>query len=162
MKTEKDLHQLKQQLDELVMVHQSLTEDQIREFSEDLLSNINWSMLDYIKFSEDFIREFSQYVDWVRVSTDMRLSEDFIREFADKVDWILISYYQLLSDKFINEFEDKIDWMVYLSNTSTTSLYKIESIFKRIPDLYEQCLNDYRRSIGVYDYGQNNNAFAKK
>lgn len=126
MKTEKDLHQLKYQLDELVMVHQSISEDQIREFSDGLLSKINWSMLDYKKFSEDFVREFSQYVDWVRVSTDMRLSEDFIREFSDKVDWTFISYYQLLSDKFINEFEDKIDWMVYLSDTSTTSLYKKE------------------------------------
>lgn len=126
MKSEKDLLVLKQQLDELVMVYQSISEDQIREFSDGLLSKINWSMLDYTKFSEDFIREFSQYVDWVRVSTDMRLSEDFIREFSHKVDWTFISYYQLLSDKFINEFEDKIDWMVYLSDTSTTSLYKKE------------------------------------
>ncbi len=62
--------------------------------------------------SEDFIREFSDRVDWIEISSRQKLNEDFIREFSDRVDWIEISSRQKLSEDFIREFEDKVSWMV--------------------------------------------------
>ena len=37
------------------------------------------------------------------------LSEDFIREFSDRVDWVWISIYQKLSKEFRIEFADKLN-----------------------------------------------------
>ena len=62
------------------------------------------------KLSEDFIREFKDYVDWGWISENQKLSESFIREFQDKVDWYWVSSHQKLSESFIREFQDKVDW----------------------------------------------------
>ena len=60
------------------------------------------------KLSEDFIREFKDYVSWFCISINQKLSEDFIREFKDYVDWGRILCHQSLSEDFIKEFEDRV------------------------------------------------------
>jgi hypothetical protein len=38
------------------------------------------------------------------------LSEDFIREFSDRVNWYQVSWSRKLSEEFMLEFYDKLDW----------------------------------------------------
>jgi hypothetical protein len=57
--------------------------------------------------TEDFIREFSDKVDWDWISYSQNLSENFVREFQDKVNWKDIFKHQNLSESFIREFKDK-------------------------------------------------------
>src|SRR5690606_37928977 len=82
----------------LISEFQTLSEDFIREFKDD----VNWYYISgYQTLSEDFIREFKNDVDWSWVSSSQKLSEDFIREFKDDVDWYFISECQVLSEDFI-------------------------------------------------------------
>lgn len=46
---------------------------------------------------------------WDKISMEL-LSEEFMREFADFLDWKLISDMQEMSADFILEFKDKIVW----------------------------------------------------
>ena len=81
------------------------------------LEQFKWSSVSQIpNLSEDFIREFADYVDWNKISEKQTLSEDFIREFQDKVEWYRISTYQKLSEDFIREFKDKVNWNNILRN----------------------------------------------
>ena len=93
--------------------HRGLTEDFIREFQD----FVNWSTIsEYQHLSEDFIREFADRVNWNGISIFQHLSESFIREFKDKVSlsWGWISMHQTLSEDFIREFKDKVNW-TYIS-----------------------------------------------
>lgn len=125
--TELELQKLKQDYDELVKVYKEIGELNIRIFPKELLDKLEWSLLDYTKFSEDFIRDYDDKVDWTRVSCDMKLSSDFIRDYADKLDWYLVSYYQVLTDDLVDEFEDRIEWIPFSSPTSSTTLFLEEN-----------------------------------
>jgi len=84
-----------------------LGEDFMREFSD----KIDWvEVSKYQVLSESFIREFCDKVYWLNISRFQTLSEGFIREFCDKVLWVDICCCQSLSEEFIREFIDKIDW----------------------------------------------------
>ena len=62
----------------------------------------------------DTIYTLADWIDWTQISIEPRLSENFIREFAEYVDWGEISSYQRhLSDDFIREFSNYIDWEQY-------------------------------------------------
>ena len=75
------------------------------------LENIVWDDISInFTLSEEFIREFKDYVDWYFISSFQNLSEDFIREFKNYVTWLKISMYQQLSEKFIREFKDDVYW----------------------------------------------------
>ena len=51
------------------------------------ISNDNWKKISrYQKLSENFIREFQNYVNWWWISGCQKLSEGFILEFQNKVD----------------------------------------------------------------------------
>ena len=71
---------------------------------------IGWCKISqHEKLSEDFIREFQDYVSWIYVSQYQTLSEPFIREFQDRVEWVYISRkHQTLSDTFLEEFYDRL------------------------------------------------------
>lgn len=64
----------------------------------------------YKHVTEDFIREFIDYVNWERAQLYFKFSQDFIKNELPVKDWRLISMYQNLSESFIDEFSDKIDW----------------------------------------------------
>ena len=84
-----------------------LSEEYIRENSD----KINWVRIsEYQILSENFIREFSDKVNWHVISQYQKLSEGFIRENSGKVIWYYISSYQKLSEGFIREFSNKVDW----------------------------------------------------
>ncbi len=72
--------------------------------------NKYWSVFSRYKvLSEDFIREFQDYVDWKEISWNQILSESFIEEFKEKVNWISICRKQKLSKDFIIKFKSKLD-----------------------------------------------------
>lgn len=60
--------------------------------------------------SEDFIREFKDYVIWGDIASYQKLSEKFMIEFEDELDWSAISGFQVLPEKFIEKYKDKLDW----------------------------------------------------
>jgi hypothetical protein len=76
-----------------------------------LIDFVNWEEISETPLSENFIREFQDYVVWDYVSGNSPLSENFIREFQDKVDWNVVSMDQVLSESFIREFQDRVDWI---------------------------------------------------
>lgn len=87
---------------------------------------------------EDFVGEYSRYVDWTKLSNDyaQNVSLDFIREYQHRFNWAIllnlrvfpefflkenyinfdidcweiISAKQNLSESFIHKFASKIDW----------------------------------------------------
>ena len=64
----------------------------------------------------DTIRKNPKVQDWESITYSLALSEDFIREFKDYVYWGWISERQKMSKKFIAEFIDKIDFRRVLQN----------------------------------------------
>ena len=77
-------------------------------------------------FSEDFIREFKDKVDWMWISKSQTLSEEFIEEFKDRVNWKYISEYQTLSEDFIREFQNKVSWRYISTNQLLSENFKEE------------------------------------
>ena len=122
----------------MISRQQKLSEDFIREFSD----KVDWcNISEYQKLSENFIREFADKLNWGNISAYQQLSEDFIREFADKVNWEIISAHQKLSETFINEFKDKLD----ISLIEYNWIYKDKEFLKQQvvnTGLYE-CHDDY-------------------
>ena len=52
----------------------------------DVLTAEQWRDISACKYlTENFIREFKDYVDWGRILCHQSLSEDFIKEFEDRV-----------------------------------------------------------------------------
>jgi hypothetical protein len=86
-------------------------ETQSEDAIEELCGFVNWEEISETPLSENFIREFQDYVVWDYVSGNSPLSENFIREFQDKVDWNVVSMDQVLSESFIREFQDRVDWI---------------------------------------------------
>jgi hypothetical protein len=78
---------------------------QVTSRNEIELSRMHWKGISEIIITEEFMREFQDKIDWVRVSKSQKLSESFICEFQDKVDWTYISGYQKLSDDFLIEYK---------------------------------------------------------
>ena len=70
------------------------------------------------------IKKNSFKINWGNISTNKTLSEDFIREFKDYVIWSEISKYQNLSEDFIIEFKNKVDWYsIYLHQKLSTEFH---------------------------------------
>ena len=46
---------------------------------------------------------------WINVCMNLRLSEEFMREFKDYIVWATVSRYQPLSESFIREFKDMLE-----------------------------------------------------
>ena len=68
-----------------------------------------------------------------------------------------------LVDKVMDFMETTKMQALNLPPKTIQDVFQIEPILKRLPDLFAQSRNDYRRALGVNDgyvYGQENNAFA--
>ena len=100
-----------------------------------------------VVLSENFIRYFSNKVDWEYISQYQRLSEKFIREFKNKVDWECISAYQKLSEKFIREFKKKLN-LHYILKFQKLSEKFIREISKYISNNFMK--NGYLFFISQY------------
>ena len=84
------------------------------DFSELDITIQNWKLISKNKIlSEEFIREFQDFVDWMYVTAFQTLSEEFIREFQEKVSRTYVSSRQFLTDEFLVEFKHKIQLDTY-------------------------------------------------
>ena len=91
------------------------------------LKNIDWiEISEKENLTEEFIREFSEYLYWYSISICQKLSENFIREFKDKVYWYSVFKNQKLSREFIYEFMSKIDWFAISRSKNITDELLIE------------------------------------
>ena len=85
------------------------------EEARKLVDEADWFTISQsIDLSEDFIREFQDYVCWGYISVYQVLSEDFVREFKDKVYWDEISRNQKISVDFAIEFKDEVIWYILI------------------------------------------------
>jgi len=78
----------------------------------------------YVDIDEEEWWESRNY--WLYVSSFETLSEDFIRDFQDYVIWGNISFYQTLSEDFIREFADKLYWEDILRRQNLSEEFKDE------------------------------------
>ncbi|NCC71448.1 ATP-binding protein [bacterium] len=85
-----------------------------------------WRISEFQKLSEDFIREYKDYLDWYHISCCQTLSEEFIIEFEDKVHWNCISRYQKLSNQFIRNNIDQLNIDLLLDNAGKYSTTKTQ------------------------------------
>jgi hypothetical protein len=105
------LHRLAEWIDwDAIGKEQELSEDFIREFADYL----NWDGWDGIclkqrGWSFEFMREFEDYIDWEMICrSPLYTTDEFIREFEDYIDWWLISH--SASEAIIREYHDQLDW----------------------------------------------------
>jgi len=89
---------------------------------EEFKDKVDWYDFYYFAiFTEDCIEELRAKGAW---EEDMLqkpyLSEDFIREFQDYVDWSKIYCYQELSEQFIWDFQDKLNIDSLIKNNKIT------------------------------------------
>lgn len=61
------------------------------------------------KFSDEFIRNHVDVLDWFFVSKCQDLSESLLREFRHKIDWKAIDNTHSFSLEFIREFKKELD-----------------------------------------------------
>jgi hypothetical protein len=118
-----------------ISAYQALSEDFIREFKD----YVDWNYISiYQLLSENFIREFKDYVAWYRISIYRALSEDFAKEFKDYVDWNYISKYQLLSEDFKKEFDITVsdDCWLYKSVAEKITYLKENTEYEIVDDNY--------------------------
>ena len=124
-------------------------------YTEEYIRNnpnkVNW---DYIsisqKLSENFIKEFEDKINWYVISYNQILPEDFIREFQNKLDWRAVSRNQKLSESFIKELQDKVDWF-YISRNQKLN----ENFIKEFQDkvnwyyitIYQKLSEDFIREF---------------
>ena len=78
---------------------------------------VYWAAKNYdYKFSEEFIRKFSDQVSWWAICAYQKLSESFIEEFQDEMYWDYIFRFQKLSENFIMKFSNKssLDYIPFI------------------------------------------------
>ena len=111
MLTKKQLKEIRENIIyqnwDAISCRNDLSEEFIREFSD----KVDWFYIcKYQKLSEEFIRKYSTKVYWGQISQYQKLSEEFIIEYSYKVDWGNVSQFQKLSEKFIREFSNQVNW----------------------------------------------------
>lgn len=108
------------------------------------IDNIDNTWLEiFVKYhvvSEDFIREFEHYVNWINVFTYQKLSEDFINNYQHKVRFELILKNQNLSNDFLRKiFNDvkkyNFTWREY------ENIIKYQKLSENFIKEYNQVLN---------------------
>jgi hypothetical protein len=87
------------------------------------------------KLSKEEIEEIRKdpiIADWYHFCGNYDLSEEFIREFKDYLNWWKLSYYQNLPESLIREFQDIVNWSNILSNQalSLSEAFLLEFIDK--------------------------------
>ena len=65
-------------------------------------------------------------VDWYWISSNQTLSEDFIREFKNYVDWDAIFVCQKLSENFIKEMKNYVNWAGIFDTQDSSESFKEE------------------------------------
>lgn len=97
-------------------------------------------------FSEGFIRDFRNELNWEILIKRSFLSEKFIEEFADCINWPLTCYYQIISEKFIRKHIDKVNFynVFEKQNISKEFILEYQDKIENIYDLIK-CLrrNEY-------------------
>ena len=76
------------------------------------MKELDWdNFIEYDNFSEEFVREHIDEVNWNAVScSDMHYSDEFYDEFSDRLDWLQITYNKGLPEDFIRKHQDKVEW----------------------------------------------------
>lgn len=99
-----------------------------KHFTEKIASAFNYMWTDhdwifqisqYVKLSENFMRNYKNDLDWNRLSAHQIMSESFIIEFEHLINWDIISNKQTLSTNFISIYKDKINWIALVCNAKS-------------------------------------------
>ena len=80
------------------------------------LDDNSWDKIENLPLSEEFIREFRNFLNIHYISTNGVLSEDFIREFSERVNWQAVARNRTYSIEFMLEFKNEFDFDGYFIN----------------------------------------------
>lgn len=99
---------------------------EVEKLSGETLNNLcdgYWSIVTMNGLlSSEFVRKYSDRLDWEYISGDWTLSVEFMREFADRLNWDYVSWRQPLSDAFVLEFADRLNLEELLNNVTYLDL----------------------------------------
>ena len=106
------------------------------EFIDEFQNYLDWYTLTRIhKDDMDFIRSFSENVEWSIISSRMIFTDiynyDFFEEFHEKFDWTKISRWSMIAEDFIDRFVDRLDWNI-LSGCQGLTRYLVAKYHDRI------------------------------
>lgn len=99
---------------------------------------LNWSLITYEQFNDDFLTEHAEYVDWDTYIINDFVDEELIIQNIDYVDLNLVAKYQYISMEFIEKYAKGMRSDLLLSNqyieeshSEIISLYKknLESMY---------------------------------
>jgi len=107
----------------------SLTEDFIRDFRD----YVTWDWITVKQImSDEFIEEFKDRILWDHLCKYKKLSEDFMRKYRDKINWTMASKYQNMSLGFMKEFKSYINWNQIFQNQKIKNSKFIEEFKDKI------------------------------
>jgi hypothetical protein len=105
------------------MFNNILTDEDIEKIRKnpELVDWVDISSHYFCSLTEDFMREFKDYLHWECISGNQILSENFIEEMMDCVDMKQISCSQDLSEKFIAKHKNELCWILIVSRNRNLS-----------------------------------------
>ena len=90
---------------------------------------------------------------WIRICRFMELSEDFMREYSNKLNWMYISMNQKLSIQFLKDYQDKIDWYYFAGYNKNITVEILKEFSHKINRI--KVINNSHNSA-VYSYLMDN------
>ena len=91
------------------------------DYTRDDFAAINWELSNNIISN---IRMHPKRYDWMYISYYRTITEDFMREFKDYIIWKGVCLSQKMSKEFIMEFIDKIDFNLVIHNNDISKEVK--------------------------------------
>ena len=99
------------------------------------IDKVNWDQLSEewcVDLSIEFIRQYSDYLNWTKLARYKKFSKDLIREFYDKIEWDELSYFgcNAFNEKFFEEFNNDVNWNFILTKQKDKITEKIIKRFE--------------------------------
>jgi hypothetical protein len=86
-----------------------------KEFSETFIienvENVDWDVICRQPLTEEIMRKYADKINFNTVSQCQHLSEDFMDYFKSKLNWSYLSCHQVMSQKFIADNAKLVDWL---------------------------------------------------
>lgn len=116
-----------------------LSDNFIRRYSD----KIDWkifSVAHELTFTQ--LQEFADKIDWKAMSKLRDLNPNFIEAFQENLDWRCVSKYSELTEDFIKRFDSKVDWEKISKYQKLSKTFILE--FSEKIDFYALLLSEHR------------------
>lgn len=114
--------------------------DRCENFISIFKDYVNWALISYDQFNDDFINEHAEYVDWNTYIINYFVDEELIIKNIDYIDLNLVAKYQYISMEFIETYSNNMRSDLLLDNQY------IEEIYEEIFSFYKKKLEKFYTS----------------